>query len=99
MGHTDIVSYLISKGANIHYNKDNEHILLDSIEMKHFDIIDLLLPLYDKEEITEILKNEFIRNQLLLFLSKRNIPNYPILINIYREFGIDLSDLLDNEKN
>lgn len=90
--HLEIVKILIENGAYVNYNK----IFRISIAKKHDIIVDYYLSFFSKD-LKFILHGEEIRTVLLKYLLKKDLSQYPKLILIYREFGIDLFDLLEKE--
>lgn len=92
-GFPDIVEFILKNGANVHFNEDIA--LREAIEEQHNDIVKILLPLYKKEELQKLIDYHNIKNRILNFLLKN--PNHSILVEIYREYGIDIFDLIEKE--
>lgn len=91
----EIIQYVAEKCYHIHEDKYN--ILKTSILLKKDNIIDFLLPICSRELIKELLFSNRRRKEMFQFLKKRDISKYPILIEIYREFGEDVFDMLEKE--
>lgn len=90
------VKVLVNNGADIHIH--NNYPLYTSILEQKYDITEFLLPFYNKDDITKILHEPILRNRMLFFLFDKNITKYPIIIQVYREYGIDLFDLIEKEQ-
>lgn len=94
-GHLEIVILLVENGADIYSN--NDYALKWSIKNDHYDIIEYLLPFYRKEELKKILKVLDIRDKMLNFLLRADLTKYSMLVSLYREFAIDIFDLINDE--
>lgn len=92
----DGVKYLIKKGANIY---SNDHYLLSRCFSNFMsDIFDFLIPRYGINELKNALMDEYIRKKMLEALLRKDVSKYKILIDLYREFGIDVYELIEKEQ-
>lgn len=97
-GFADITLYLIEMGADIYYGN---HLALryslscDKYSM--FSMLDFLLPRYEINILKNELQNQKTRKKILKYLINRGPSRYPELVIYYRECGIDIYDMIENE--
>lgn len=89
-GHLEVVKTILEFDPNIH------DALLHGI--KRDEIVDFLLLKYSKEKLEKALDNSFLKVELSKYLLRNDLTKYHVAILLYREFGYDLFDLLENEK-
>lgn len=78
--------------------RDNYINVLKHAFIEHYNV-DFLLLLCNEEEITKMLYDNEFKNDLISYLLKKEISLFSIIIQAYRNIGIDLFDMLENEKN
>lgn len=94
-GNLSFVILLITNGANIH--AENDYSLRVSIAYPYYDIVFYLAEFYSVEKFKMFIDKSFLE-EMLEDLLKKDLSKHPILVQVYREFGIDLFDLLEKEK-
>lgn len=87
-----IIKFLIKKGFW------DLHALIVSVEHKKVEIIDYLLPLFDECELKKALGRPVFQKNMLNYVLGQDLVKYPVLIQIFREFGIDIFDIIENEQ-
>lgn len=93
---SNVCIFLIENGANIYLN---DHIILrTNIKLSFKDVLISLLPRYNLENLKIVLNKTKYRNRLIPFLLKQDLSKYLKVVQVYREFGIDLFDMIENEK-
>lgn len=88
----DFVKHLVEKEVNIYENEHNA--LFFSAENCYLEIVEYLLSFYKISKAIKIIKNYHTMMNILL---KKDISKYPLLIQFYRELGIDLFDMIEKE--
>lgn len=91
-GHLDVINYLIEFNVFTY-----DEVLLFSAENNHSKAVSSLLTLNREDEIKTAINNDN-KKILLKFLLRHNVTNYLYLINIFREKGIDVFDMIEKEK-
>lgn len=92
----EICKYFYSNfDVDIRYSKDKT--LLSFMDSNNREAVKYLLSLYQKDQLKEILNKERRRKIIITFLLKNNASNYPVLIDILREIGIDIYELIEKE--
>lgn len=92
----EFVSLLLKKGAKVN---THTHMSLEiSVERDYQDIIKILLLHYEIEELKKALLINKIKKIILTKMVNWNLSEYSILIQAFREIGIDIFDLIENEK-
>lgn len=89
--HTDIVEYLINKGANY-------KIILGSILGIYYDA-DVETIIYAISFYSPTMGNVFqsIQSNIVSYISRKGINNCLTLIDILRTYGVDVFDLIEHE--
>lgn len=93
-GHLEIVKFFVEKKGDIHI--DNDKALLNCAENNHSHVVKYLLTMYSEEEIMTVIKNDK-ENKILHFLAKNDLSEFQILIQKFRESGIDVYQLIEDE--
>lgn len=89
------LKFVIKNGANIHYH--NNAALEKSLVNEDDETILYLLSLYSDKELKIMLMDKKLQDKMLKYVLKRDLSNYMRIINIFRELGIDIFDLLEKE--
>lgn len=92
--HWESAKYFITLGVDIHYGEDRS--LLKFIKHNNAEAVKYLLPLYNHDELRNLLIIEKNRKKTINFLLK-NAYEYPLLVQLMREFGIDIYSLIEEE--
>lgn len=90
----DGIKILVERGANIYAN-DN-YAIRNCIDKP--DIINYLLPLYRRKELKKIFLIGSIRNPILKFVKSGDVKLFPLLISLYRDYGVDIYDMIEKEQ-
>lgn len=91
----EIFKLLIDNGANVYANEDS--VLRVILIKDNHDITDYILSIYSFENLKRILKDEEIKIKILKFITKRDLSKYENVINVFRELGIDVFDMVEKE--
>lgn len=94
MDYCNIIEYLIKNGSDIHHN--NDYLLRISIHNNFYNIIKLLLSEYGNE-LKEILSDEKLKTKLLKIIIDKNLTDNKKIIQVYRELGFDIFDMIEKE--
>lgn len=94
--HYRIISYLIDHCSNI--IKEDIGPARHTFLGDDHKIINFILSYCDDNELKEALMNLTFRKNMECYLLKRDLSQYPVLVQIYRELGVDLFDLLEKEQ-
>lgn len=94
-GDYEILTLLVKNGASIY---SNNYALRVSVENEFVEIVVFLLSLYNVEELKTAFSNLDFRKSMLRYLSDKDLSPYQNVILAYRELGIDIFDLIENEK-
>lgn len=93
--HLDIIKLLIENEVDIHTHSNV--ILTISLTYSKKEVIIYLLFLYSTEQLKKILsKDKKLFHYLLKYIIKENLVNHRI-VEIYRELGTDVFDLIEKE--
>lgn len=88
---TQIVYFFIKKRVIIF-----DEALTHALEYNREDVVDYLLDCFS--DLKKSLKNENLRNALIKYMMVHDLSKYQKIVNIFREIGIDLYDMIENEK-
>lgn len=91
-GYLDIVHYLIDKGLSV-----SDRTLKTALIENQENIVHYLLTFYSEEQLASFIKKN--KSKLLLeYLSNKQLSKYEKEVNALRMCGIDIYDLIENEK-
>lgn len=90
-----VIKFLIDHDVNIRYNDDG--ILRHSVLMNDLTKIAAILPYYKIEDLKLLLNDNNIRDKIKRVLLKADLSQYTELIQVYREYGVDIYDMIDKE--
>lgn len=93
--HFEVTKYLIENGADIH-NK-NDYILNNTLSKRYYEIFFRVSRFYSSEILKGFLINKEIRDGIMKFLLKSDVSKYGSLVQVYREYGTDIFDLIEQE--
>lgn len=89
----EAVVFLLENGALISNN-----CLKISLNRNNLGMIKLVLSYYNENELKDAINYDDNKNKLLSFLLKQDLTDYSKVINVYREYGIDVYDMVEKEK-
>lgn len=92
-GQLEIVKRYVENNDNLEL-----YLLRSAIMQNQHHIFDYLLPHYNSQQLKKILSKTTLSNKILHFIVQYELSKYPILILLYREYGIDVFDLIEKEK-
>lgn len=94
--HIKLVEFFLKNG-DINFKHFNSYYFLQTaMNNSSKDIINLLLFHHGIEKLQDDIRNH--SDEILSFVKKNNISDYPILIQAYRNEGIDIFDWIEKEK-
>lgn len=91
----EIMVLLIKNGAKIRVK--NNTVLKQVLRRNNEEMVNYLFTFYRKHELKYLLKGE-LSELVISFIIKRDLSKYDKFVTVYRELGIDLFDLIENEK-
>lgn len=95
-GYLESVKILVKCGVDIYgYIR---YILTKCIECSDNRMLPYFVSIYSTDILKKELKNKNLKDTILEYIIKQDLSKYDILINIYREMGIDIYDMVENEK-
>lgn len=92
-GHLHVVQYLVNNGALVRI--DNDYALFVSMMYGQIDVTNYLLTCYPIDELKEVLLLN--KSKIMEYMINLGLVNFPLLIQTFREMGIDLFDMIENE--
>lgn len=91
-----IARFLIKNGAYVLVNYGT--VIITCIENENHDLINYALKHCSLSKLKIMLKNTFFRDTLQDYLLENEPSKYSDLVSLYREYGIDIFDMIENEK-